>query len=101
MDLKSSDRTQAEEVTETQLHVYARGYQELTGQPADYVEIYELDEGKRKPRSVDDEFIEEVQSKIQEAADALRTSKLPAAPAPRKCTTCDFRGMCTAGRATQ
>ena len=101
VDLKSSDRTQAEEVTETQLHVYARGYQELTGQPADYVEIYELDEGKRKPRSVDDEFIEEVQSKIQEAADALRTSKLPAAPAPRKCTTCDYRGMCTAGRATQ
>ena len=30
VDLKSSDRAQAEEVTETQLHIYALGYQELT-----------------------------------------------------------------------
>ena len=42
VDLKSSDRAQAEDVTETQLHVYALGYQELTGRAADYVEIYEL-----------------------------------------------------------
>ena len=30
VDLKSSDRAQAEDMTETQLHVYALGYQELT-----------------------------------------------------------------------
>lgn len=101
VDLKSSDRAQAEEVTETQLHVYALGYQDLTGRTADYVEIYELDERKRKPRSVDDEFISEVQSKVHEAADALRTSDLPPAPVPRKCAACDYRGMCTAGRATR
>ena len=98
VDLKSSDRAQAEEVTETQLHVYALGYQDLTGRPADYVEIYELDERKRKPRSVDDEFISEVQSKVLGAADALRTSDLPPAPVQRKCAACDYRGMCTAGR---
>ena len=101
VDLKSSDRSQAEEVTETQLHVYALGYQELTGRLADYVEVYELDERKRTPRSVDDEFIAEVQSKVREAADALRTSTLPPAPAQRKCVSCDYRGMCTAGRATR
>jgi DNA helicase II / ATP-dependent DNA helicase PcrA len=44
VDLKSSDRAQAEDVTETQLHVYALGYQDLTGRRPDYVEIYELDE---------------------------------------------------------
>ena len=38
-----------------QLHIYALGYQELTGRRPDYVEIYELDERKRKPRSVDDD----------------------------------------------
>ena len=101
VDLKSSDRAQAEEVTETQLHVYALGYQDLTGRPADYVEIYELDERKRKPRSVDDEFISEVQTKVRGAADALRTSNLPPAPVPRKCAACDYRGMCSAGRATK
>ena len=98
VDLKSSDRTQAEDVTETQLHVYALGYQELTGRAADYVEIYELDERKRKPRSVDDEFISEVRSHVHEAARALRTSTLPPAPERRKCTACDYRGMCAAGR---
>src|ERR1041385_5631727 len=30
VDLKSNDRAQPEEVTEAQLHTYARGYRELT-----------------------------------------------------------------------
>ena len=98
VDLKSSDRAQAEAVTETQLHVYALGYQELTGRNPDYVEIYELDQRKRKPRSVDDEFIDDVKAKTRDAARALRLGDLPAAPAPPKCRDCDYRGMCTAGR---
>jgi DNA helicase-2/ATP-dependent DNA helicase PcrA len=100
VDLKSSDRAQAEDVTETQLHVYALGYQDLTGQRPDYVEIYELDQRKRKPRSVDDEFIADVKTKVRAAAQALRSNALPAVPEPKKCTTCDYCGMCTAGRAT-
>ncbi len=99
VDLKSSDRAQAEEVTEAQLHVYALGYQDLTGRRPDYVEIYELDERKRKPRSVDDDFITDVKTKVRDAAEALRTGTLPTSPAPRKCASCDYRGMCTAGRA--
>ena len=98
VDLKSSDRAQAEAVTETQLHVYALGYQELTGRNPDYVEIYELDQGKRKPRSVDDEFIDDVKATTRDAAQALRLGDLPAAPAGPKCRDCDYRGMCTAGR---
>ena len=46
VDLKSSERAQDNDVTETQLHIYALGYQELTGRDADYVEVYELDEQK-------------------------------------------------------
>jgi DNA helicase-2/ATP-dependent DNA helicase PcrA len=99
VDLKSSARSQAEEVTETQLHIYALGYQELTGRRPDYVEIYELDEGKRKPRSVDDDFLDDVKVDVRRAAQALRTSSLPAAPAVKKCAACDYLGMCTAGRA--
>jgi len=98
VDLKSSERAQAEDVTEAQLHVYALGYKDLTGRRPDYVEIYELDERKRKPRSVDDEFIAEVKTKVREAAKDLRTGRLPTAPTATKCGTCDYRGMCTAGR---
>lgn len=98
VDLKSTDRAQPEDVTETQLHVYALGYQDLTGRRPDYVEIYELDERRRKPRSVDDEFIDEVKARTRDAAEALRSGALPATPIPKKCGGCDYRGMCTAGR---
>lgn len=101
VDLKSSDRAQTEDVTEAQLHVYALGYQDLTGRRPDYVEIYELDERKRKPSSVDDDFIADVKIKVRDAAEALRHSALPTAPAPKKCRACDYRGMCTAGHASQ
>jgi DNA helicase-2/ATP-dependent DNA helicase PcrA len=97
VDLKSSDRAQPEDVTETQLHIYALGYEELTGRRADFVEIYELDEGKRKPRSVDDDFIEDVKKKMAGAAKALRQGDLPTQPSAIKCKTCDYRGMCTSG----
>ena len=99
VDFKSTDRAQPEDVTETQLHMYALGYQELTGQRADYVEIYELDEGKRKRRSVDDDFIDDVKTDVREAAAALRAADLPPTPAAAKCGSCDYLGMCTAGRA--
>lgn len=96
VDLKSSDRAQAEDVTETQLHTYALGYQELTGRSADYVEIYELDEGKRKARSVDAEFIDDVKKRMTQAAHALRIGDLGAQPSSNKCKTCDYKGMCSA-----
>jgi DNA helicase-2/ATP-dependent DNA helicase PcrA len=99
VDLKSSDRAQAEDVTETQLHVYALGYQDLTGRRPDYVEIYELDERRRKPRSVDDDFIADVKTQVRAAAVALRGGALPAAPEKKKCGACDYCGMCSAGRA--
>ena len=97
VDLKSTDRAQPEQVTETQLHIYALGYQELTGRRPDYVEIYELDEGKRKPRSVDDDFLNDVRIDVRRAAEALRSNNLPTAPVERKCARCDYGGMCTAG----
>ena len=96
VDLKSSDRAQPEEVTDTQLHVYALGYQDLTGRRPDYVETYELDERKRKPRSVDDDFIDDVKARTRAAADALREGTLRAAPTTKACAACDYRGMCSA-----
>src|SRR5262249_17529678 len=35
VDFKSSERAQAEDITRDQLHIYAVGYQELTGRRAD------------------------------------------------------------------
>ncbi len=100
VDLKSSDRAQPEDVTETQLHIYALGYEELTGKRADYVEIYELDERKRKARSVDDDFTQDVKNKVTHTAQSLRHSSFPPLPSAPKCRTCDYKGMCTPGAKT-
>lgn len=96
VDLKSNDRAQAESVTETQLHIYALGYQELTGRPADYVEIYELDDQKRKRRSVDDDFIDDVKRDVRSAAEALRANLMPPKPCKKSCAACDYRRLCSA-----
>ena len=101
VDLKSSSRTQAEDVTEAQLHTYALGYQELTGQQADYVEIYDLEEREKKPRSVDNDFIEDVKLRTQDAAQALREGKFFPTPKRKKCESCDYRGLCTSGQKVQ
>jgi DNA helicase-2/ATP-dependent DNA helicase PcrA len=99
VDLKSSDRAQAEDLTEDQLHVYAIGYQDLTGRRPDFVEIYELDERNKRPRSVDDVFMEDVRRKIRDAAANLRNGNLQPIPGRAKCQKCDYCGMCSAGRA--
>jgi DNA helicase-2/ATP-dependent DNA helicase PcrA len=96
VDFKSSERSQAEEVTELQLHTYALGYRELTGRDADKVEIYELEERRRKARAVDEDFIEGVKAKVRAAGDALRTNSLPATPSVARCGSCDMCGMCGA-----
>lgn len=96
VDLKSHNRAQAEDVTETQLHVYALGYEELTGRRPDYVEIYELNERKRKPRSVDDDFVADIQGRVRVAAEDLRQNNLSPTPTKKKCKDCEYPGMCSA-----
>ncbi|MGJ5137223.1 ATP-dependent helicase [Bradyrhizobium oligotrophicum] len=96
IDLKSNDRAQAEAVTETQLHIYALGYQELTGRRADYVEIYELDDQRQKRRSVDDAFVDDVKRDVRAAAESLRKNLLPPKPHKRSCGNCDYSYMCSA-----
>ena len=99
VDLKSNERTQEEQITEHQLHTYALGYEELTGRDADYVEIYELREGKGKPRPVDEDFMEEVRTRTRKAGKALRILDLKPTPSQRKCNACDLSLLCGASRA--
>lgn len=99
VDLKSKERVQAEDVTEAQLHIYALGYEELTGRRPEFVEMYDLDQRRQRPRPVDDDFIADVKANIRSAAEALRKGSMPAQPAAKKCKACDYLGMCSAGSA--
>ena len=95
IDFKSSARAQAEDITEAQLHIYALGYEELTGRRPDYVEIHDLDTNKQSKRAVDERLLNATKAKARAAAESLRQSDLQPAPEAKKCSQCDYRGMCS------
>lgn len=99
VDFKSNERSQDENLTEMQLHLYVLGHKALTGATADFVEIYELDDGTRIPRTVDEEFVEDVKHRMVDAADALRVGDLRPRPVRVTCESCDYCQLCTAGQA--
>lgn len=96
VDFKSTERAQAEDVTRDQLHVYALGYQELTGERADLIEILNLDAGANSVREVvDDELLGGIGGKIRAAGTALRDNELPRHPYwCEACERCDLVGLC-------
>ena len=101
VDFKSTDRTQSEDVTRDQLHVYALGYKELTGKSADLIEVLNLDEeGKTTREPVDDPLMISVRHKIREAGEALRSNRLHrhAAWDEKTCGSCDLVGLCRVRR---
>jgi len=96
VDFKSTERAQAEDITRDQLHIYAVGFQELTGQRADVLEVLNLDQnGKATRELVNDSLLGEIKSKIASAGEDLRANRLPRLP--HWCTTCDdcdLAGLC-------
>jgi DNA helicase-2/ATP-dependent DNA helicase PcrA len=103
VDFKSSERAQPEDVTRDQLHVYAVGYQELTGKSADLIEVLNLDDrGKTTREPVDDPLLSAVRDKVRDAGEALRANNLPRLTGwdEHKCGSCDLAGICREGPKT-
>ena len=96
VDFKSTARAQDEDVTRDQLHVYAVGYQELTGERADLIEVLNLDqEGKTIRELVDDPLLTAVRDRIKSAGDSLRDNDLPRLPVwAEACSKCDLAELC-------
>jgi DNA helicase-2/ATP-dependent DNA helicase PcrA len=96
VDFKSSDRAQEEDVTRDQLHVYAVGYEELTGEDADLLEVLNLDEeGKSTREEVEPSLLGAVRQLIGEAGDALRSNNLPRLDFwGSTCERCDLASLC-------
>lgn len=96
VDFKSTERAQAEDVTRDQLHVYALGYEELTGERADLVEVLNLDKGSPDVREVvDTGLLAGIRGKIRDAGNALRGNELPRLPVwSTACDGCDLKGIC-------
>jgi DNA helicase-2/ATP-dependent DNA helicase PcrA len=96
VDFKSTARAQDEDVTRDQLHVYAVGYEELTGERADLIEVLNLDEaGKTTREVVEDPLLVQVRARIKDAGDSLRDGQLPRLPLwSEQCEKCDLAELC-------
>ncbi|MFE1664103.1 ATP-dependent helicase [Microbacterium sp. P02] len=76
VDFKSTNRAQEEDVTRDQLHVYALGYRDLTGQSADLIEVLNLDaEAKNTRETVDDQILGGIKEKIGAVAEDIRGNR--------------------------
>jgi DNA helicase II / ATP-dependent DNA helicase PcrA len=96
VDFKSTERAQAEEVTWDQLHVYAVGYEELTGERADVVEVLNLDEHAKSDRdAIDDALLAGVRGRIQLAGSSLRRNEFAKHRQwCEACDRCDLAALC-------
>ena len=76
VDFKSTEHSQATEVTWDQLYTYALGYQELTGKSADAIEIRNLDEkGTSERERVKMAEVDGIRAKIDAVAQDIRNSR--------------------------
>ena len=95
VDFKSDERAQPEEITLKQLHVYAVGYNKLTGKDADLIEVHNLDRGGVHREEVDEGLVSETLERVIEAGRSLRNNHLPRLNVwNEKCGDCDVSGIC-------
>jgi|SRR5690606_32613168 len=67
----------------------------------DAAEYKRVDARKSKPRSRDDNFVEEVKTRTRDAATGPRTGTLFAAAATTNCAGCNYPGISAVGRAAK
>ena len=75
VDFKSTEDSQAEAVTRDQLSIYALGYQELTGEAADRIQILNLDDhGKSTNDPINAALMTAIQDKVALVAAEIRAN---------------------------
>lgn len=94
VDFKTADRQITECINTEQLKIYALGYQELTGENADYMEIYNLDSAESERQRVTDDMMKNVNCEIRDAAHNIRHNQLSRECTKEKCQTCYLNYLC-------
>jgi len=95
VDFKSDERAQVEEITQKQLHVYAYGYEQLSGRRADLIEVHNLDKGGTLREMVNEALIRDTMAEVHEAGTRLRDNNLPRLDLwTETCQRCEVAGLC-------
>lgn len=94
VDFKTANRRVLDAINTEQLKIYTLGYQRLTGQLADYMEIYHLDSENTARQPVSADLIEGVEAEIKQAADSIRRNDLPRKCSKENCSKCRLGHLC-------
>ena len=76
IDFKSTEDAQAYNATIDQLQLYALGYKALTGENADFLEIYNLDKNDTHKNELTAGDLDQMREKIIHAANEIRSNHL-------------------------
>jgi DNA helicase-2/ATP-dependent DNA helicase PcrA len=76
IDFKSTEDAQAYNASIDQLQLYALGYKELTGENADFLEIYNLDKNDSHKNELTVSDLDIMKNRIIEAANKIRNNEL-------------------------
>jgi DNA helicase-2/ATP-dependent DNA helicase PcrA len=95
IDFKTEVNENRKEMTEEQLKIYALGYKSLTGQKADFLEIYNLGTNSTDFRKeIFDAELDKTKHLILDAADNIRGNLLSKSCSAQKCTKCRNNTIC-------
>ncbi|NFO02691.1 ATP-dependent helicase [Clostridium botulinum] len=94
VDFKTAHRSVVECIGEEQLKIYALGYKELTGEHADFIEIYNLDNNEQSRKKVNERMLGDTEEKIILAANNIRRNKLEKKCSKEKCSNCYMMHLC-------
>ncbi len=98
IEFKSDDDPQKSKVTTEQLKLYGLGHKELTGQKADYIQIYDIKSNTRQPLYVlEEKHLEEMQTKIRNTASEIRNQHFERIDKKEICLNCFECKVCSAG----
>lgn len=94
VDFKTANKRVLEAIDTEQLKIYSLGYQKLTGQTADYMEIYHLDSENTAREPVTANLATTVETEIRQAADNIRKNNLPRRCSAESCSKCHLSHLC-------
>lgn len=95
IDFKSAEDAQKYDVSMEQLSLYAIGYQELSGEKADFLQVYNMDKNYPDTKEIQIDDLDEMKRKIVSAADRIRHNDLPKTSYSKNCKECRLVKVCS------
>ena len=102
IEFKSNNETQDKKITEEQLYLYALGHKELTGEKADYIRIYILQDKENAgesnrgiPKKLDDDHLVAIEKKIRNVVSDIRLKNFGRICEYKICKECNQKALCS------